>query len=44
MYPPPPIDHTSMEHHYTKSLGHDDLKFYPPKPIDHRYMELHYTV
>ena len=29
MYPPPPIDHRSMEHHYTESLGHDDLKFYP---------------
>ena len=24
------IDHRSMEHHYTESLGHDDIKFYPP--------------
>ena len=28
VYPPPPINHTSMEHHYTKSLGHDDIKYY----------------
>ena len=27
----PTIDHRSMEHHYTESLGHrDDIKFYPP--------------
>ena len=25
MYPPP-INHRSLEHHYTKSLGHDDIK------------------
>ena len=49
-YPPPPIDHRSMEHHYTESLGHDDtpnlwvmmtLSF--TSPIDHRSMEHHYT-
>ena len=27
-YPPPPIDHRSMEHHYTESLGQNDIKFY----------------
>ena len=32
-----------MEHHYTKSLSHDDIKFYPPPPIDHRSMKHHYT-
>ena len=42
MYPTPPIDHRSMEHHYTKLLGHPDIKFYPP-PIGHRSMEHHYT-
>ena len=21
-----------MEHHYTKSFGHPDIKFYPPPP------------
>ena len=42
MDPPPPIDHRSMEHHYTESLGHPAIKFYPlQSAIDS--MEHHYT-
>ena len=27
---PPPIDNRSLEHHYTESLGHDDIKLDVP--------------
>ena len=41
MYPPSPIDHRSMDHHYTESLGQDDIKFYPPPPT---CMQMHFPV
>ena len=40
MYPPPPMDKRSMEHHYTKSFDHDDIKFYPPQTC----MQMHFLV
>ena len=46
--PPPPIDHTSLEYHYTTSVSYIAVCTYtqgrcPPTPIDHRSVEYHYT-
>ena len=45
---PPPIEHRSMEYHYTKEVSHIPECTYTlarctPTPIDHRCMEYHYT-
>ena len=44
---PPPIDHRSMEYHYTKEVSHIAECTYTqgrcPPPIHHRSMEHHYT-
>ena len=47
---PPPIKHTSLENHYTKSVSYIAQCIYnhgrltpPPPPIKHRSLENHYT-
>ena len=40
--PPCPIDHRSLEHHYTESLGHPDIKFYPP--FQPTFMQMNFPV
>ena len=40
-----PIDHTSMEYHYTTEVSHIGECTYSTAPlllVDHRYMEYHY--
>ena len=39
--PPPPIDHRSLENHYTASVSCRQTP--PPPPIDHRSMQDHCT-
>ena len=43
----PVINHTSLEHHYTKSVSHIEICTYthdrPTPPINHKYLEHHYT-
>ena len=39
MYPPSPIDHRSVEHQYTESLGHEVLPPLPPT-----CMQMHFPV
>ena len=47
--PPPPIEHRSMEYHYTKLVLHIAKCTYTqdkciPPPINHRSMKNHYTI
>ena len=47
---PPPIEHRSLQHHYTQPVSHieectytHDRMDHTPPPIEHRYMQHHYT-